>query len=71
MGEVPPKVDDIYTRSDGARIRVDRVANGQVYYVAWRASQEIGCPKRMPVSDWWLCIGMDGMALVHNDGETP
>lgn len=34
-------------RDDGAQVRIDRVADGWVYFVAWLPGQTYGAPKRM------------------------
>jgi hypothetical protein len=39
----------IYTRPDGAFVRVDMVRGGQVYFVAWHPGEDYGQPKRMTV----------------------
>ncbi len=56
------KKGQILTRADGATVRIDRIANGQVYYVAWRANQDTGSPKRKPIEEFKeLCIA-EGMS---------
>ncbi len=49
------------TRGDGALIRIDRIANGQVYYVAWRANEETGTPLRKLVTDFKIQCLNEGM----------
>jgi hypothetical protein len=43
------KVNQWYERKDGAQLRIDRVAQGQVYFVAWLPNQDYGAPKRMTI----------------------
>lgn len=53
----------VYTREDGAHVRVDRVANGQVHLVSWRPSHEEGVPIRMTVAQFEQAIAKEGMKL--------
>ena len=36
----------------GGEVRVDRVANGWVYFCSWRGDRQIGELKRMELSTW-------------------
>lgn len=58
-----PREGQRYTRPDGSRVRVDRVANGQVYFVSWKPGQEQGCPIRMLVTDFKIAIRNERMEL--------
>jgi len=55
------KPGQYYSRPDGARVRVDAVKNGQVFYVAWRPGVELGNPIRMIVSDFMIEIRKERM----------
>ena len=56
-----------YTRDDGAEVRVDGRERGEVYFVAWRAGQEIGTPKRMAETLFAETIELEGMRLVTEE----
>jgi hypothetical protein len=53
--------DEWYHDSSGRAIRVDRRANGQVYYVAWRVGEDEGRPLRMPKADFAAAIAAEGL----------
>lgn len=44
-------------------IRIDRIANGQVYFVSWLDHQEIGVPKRMTIEVFKEACVKQGMRL--------
>ena len=58
---IKPAEDQRYTRPDGSALRVDRVANGQVYFVSWRPGQDQGCPGRMLITDFKAAVGSERM----------
>ncbi len=59
-----PVENQIWMRdSDTATIRVDRVADGKVYYVAWRDRQVCGNPIRKPVDDFLKLCADEGMRV--------
>lgn len=57
----PPAEDMLYGRDDGARLRIDRVANGWVYFVSWKPGQVNGCAKRMPAKTFDAALVTHGM----------
>jgi hypothetical protein len=60
-------VAERYTRDDGAEVRVDDRENGEVYFVAWSARQEIGVAKRMTEALFAETIEREGMRLVSEE----
>lgn len=68
-----------FSRPDGARVRIDMVEHGQVYYVAWRPGQNEGNPIRMIIQDFkhqlrkermdpcdtYRCLGCGGKYLLE------
>ena len=48
-------------RDDDAMIRIDRVANGQVYYVSWLPDQRIGTPQRTTFDNFEDGVAKDGL----------
>ncbi len=57
------KAGQRYMRPDGSRVRIDRVANGQVYFVSWKPEQDQGCPIRMLITDFKIAVRNERMAL--------
>lgn len=51
-------VDQVIDFDDGARVRIDRIADGQVYFVAWRRGEETGSPRRMPEATFAKAVEM-------------
>lgn len=58
-----PVKNQILMNAEGAMIRVDRVVDGQVYYVAWRVGQECGNPLRKTVDVFMQRCADEGMIV--------
>jgi len=56
-----------YTREDGARLRVDIVRGGVVYYVTWRPGHLQGSMRRTPVNYLRRLIEHEGLTLIEPD----
>lgn len=68
MGERGFEEGQWYTNGPGDAVRIDRVHNGWVYFIAWKRHQEIGAPKRMPVDVFSEALDLAGMALESEGG---
>ena len=58
-----PIAGDVYTREDGAQVRVDMVDNEQVYYVVWCPRWETGNPLRKPHAAFLDALERERMVL--------
>ena len=53
-----PVAGDVFSLPRG-EIRIDRVGNGQVYFMRWRDDEEIGEPARMTIETWREAVKAD------------
>ena len=62
-----------YGHVRGMKIRVDRVANGRVYFVSWREHQTAGTPVQMLVDEFVddLFDDRHGQRIEGDDGVEP
>lgn len=56
------KAGQYFSRPDGARLRIDAVKNGQVFYVAWRPGEDEGNPIRMIIPDFKIALRKERMS---------
>jgi len=62
------QTNQFWENDNGDLIRIDRIHNGQVYYVAWRYGWSVGNPFRRPIDDMKERMGEHHMREV-TDGD--
>lgn len=57
--------EGVHLVNDAGEIRIDRVADGWVYYVAWRHDAgDTGAPIRKPIAEFGALVEAEGMREV-------